>query len=138
MGTRIRTTRAFAILCALGAASAAAPAQAANTHYGVVCLRNDTKANITYVRKVGNGGWEQRFLAPGGLWRIAHRYDSTGENRSPKVTVKYDADATGRKFQQFKELQRRSAVGDSCREGHIYAFQYERANRSFITLQMVQ
>jgi hypothetical protein len=116
-----------------------AAAQAAdNKHYGVVCLRNDTKANITYMRKIGDGGWETRFLAPGDAWRIAHRYDSTNENKSPPVLVKYDADASARKFSQSKELTRRAAVGDTCKEGYVYAFQYEAANRSFITLERVQ
>ncbi|WP_315832748.1 hypothetical protein [Bradyrhizobium prioriisuperbiae] len=114
-------------------------AQAANNkHFGVVCLRNDTKANITYQRRVGNGGWQTRFLAPGDSWRISHRYDSANENESPKVLVNYDADATGRKFTQNKELSRRAAVGETCQEASLYAFQYERANRNFITLERVR
>ena len=134
----IRATRTLAVLgMVMAGAMVPLPVQAAN-HYGVVCLRNDTKANINYLRKVGNGGWEKRFLAPGSLWRIAHRYDSASENKSPPVTVKYDADATGRSFQQFKELTRRAAVGDTCKEGRIYAFRYERANRNFISLESVQ
>jgi hypothetical protein len=132
-----RGLAAFATIAMVAIAPGIASA-AANNHFGVVCLRNDTKANISYLRKVGNGGWEKRFLAPGGTWRIAHRYDFTGENKSPPVTVKYDADARAGSFQQFKELSRRAAVGDTCREAHVYAFQYERANRNFIKLDRVQ
>ena len=123
---------------ALGLAAAvlwSAAAQAANEkHYGVVCLRNDTRANITYERKVGRSGWEARFMAPGEVWRMAHKYDSANENESPKVLVRYDSDARSGKFTQNKELMRRAAVGDSCQEGYIYAFRYEAANRNFITL----
>lgn len=116
-----------------------ATVEAANDkHYGVVCLRNDTRANITYMRKVGEGDWQTRFLEPGGAWKIAHRYDRSNENSSPKVHVKYDADATGRKFTQFKGLERRAAVGDTCREANVYAFQYEASNRSFISLERVR
>ncbi|KYH02062.1 hypothetical protein [Bradyrhizobium sp. DOA1] len=127
---------------ALGVATAAlwsAAGEAANNkHYGVVCLRNDTRANITYSRKVGDGGWETRFLAPGNLWKIAHRYDHANENSSPKVHVRYDADATGRKFSQTRDLERRAAVGDTCQEANVYAFQYEASNRSFISLERVR
>ncbi len=117
-----------------------AGAQAAgNNHYGIVCLRNDTRANITYQRSVGSGSFETRFLAPGDVWKISHRYDTSNENRSPKVRVRYDADArSGSRFSQAAELDRRAAVGDTCREANVYAFQYEAANRSFITLEKVR
>ena len=131
---------AFRVALGLAAAAlwSAAALAADNKHYGVVCLKNDTRANITYQRKIGDGGWETRFLAPGDAWRIAHRYDSANENRSPPVLVRYDADATGRKFSQNKELTRRAAVGDTCQEGHVYAFQYEKSNANFITLERVR
>ena len=133
------TKSSFPVALGLSAALWSAAAQAANEkHYGVVCLRNDTKANITYSRKVGDGGWETRFLAPGERWKISHRYDSSNENRSPTVRVRYDADASGRKFSQSKELDRLAAVGDTCQEARIFAFQYEAANRGFITLERVR
>jgi len=52
--------------------------------------------------------------------------------------VRFDADASSRKFTQSKELERRAAVGDTCQEAYVYAFQYEAANRSFITLNRVR
>ncbi|MBR0840879.1 hypothetical protein JQ607_11830 [Bradyrhizobium liaoningense] len=130
----------FVVASGLGAAALwpAATEAANDKHYGVVCVRNNTRANITYMRKVGEGGWETRFIEPGGEWRMAHRYDRANENSSPKVHVKYDADATGRNFTQFKDLERRAAVGDTCQEGYVYAFQYEARNRSFISLERVQ
>ena len=131
---------AFPVVLGLAAAVlSSAPAAAANDkHYGVVCLRNDTRANITYMRKVGSGDWQTRFLAPGNSWKIAHRYDRSNENSSPPVNVRFDADASSRKFTQSKELERRAAVGDTCQEAYVYAFQYEAANRSFITLNRVR
>lgn len=130
----------FSVVLGLAAAAlSSATAEAANDkHYGVVCLRNDTRANITYMRKVGGGDWETRFLAPGDSWKIAHRYDRANENSSPDVHVRFDADASSRKFTQFKDLERRAAVGDTCQEAYIYAFQYEAANRGFISLNRVR
>jgi hypothetical protein len=131
----------FPVALGLGAALlCSAGAQAANNkHYGVVCLRNDTRAQITFLRKVGNGPWEKLFMAPGVTWTFSHRYDGANENKSPPLFVKHDQDArSGRDFQQVKELRRLAAVGDTCQEGHVYAFQYERANQNFITLEPVQ
>ena len=102
-------------------------AQAANNkHYGVVCLRNDTRAQITYLHKVGDGGWQKRFLGPGDAWKFTHRYDDANEDKSPPIVVKYDQDArSARDFQHQQQLKRRAAVGDTCQEGHVYAFQYD-------------
>jgi hypothetical protein len=131
----------FPVALGLGAAVLwSAGAQAANnSHYGVVCLKNDTRAQITYLHRVANGGWERHFLAPGVTWKFTHRYDGANEDKSPPLFVKYDQDASSaRNFQHEQKLRRRAAVGDTCREGHVYAFQYERANRNFITLELVQ
>ncbi|WP_441238979.1 hypothetical protein [Bradyrhizobium sp. 930_D9_N1_4] len=129
----------FAVPIALGIAAAllcTVTAEAAgNKHYGVVCLKNDTRANIAYSFKLGDSGWTSRFLAPGDRWKFSHRYDISNENSSPSIHVRYDADASGRKFSQSKKLERRAAVGDTCQEANVYAFQYEAANRSFITLE---
>ena len=134
-------TNKYIITATLFAAALwSAGAQAANNkHYGVVCLRNDTRAQITYLHRVGNGGWQTRFLAPGDGWKFTHRYDEANENSSPSIFVKYDQDArSGRNFQHEQKLMRRAAVGETCQEAHVYAFQYERANRNFITLELVQ
>lgn len=128
---------ALALATATAAAATGAltsdPAYAVN-HYAIVCLKNDTRANITFQWREGNGGWRSYFLGAGQQMKWTYRYSQANQNHSPYLVVRYDADARSTNFTQSTHLTRRAAVGDSCREGKNYAFRYEANNGNFLQI----
>lgn len=117
-----------------GGAAASSEVEAA-TRFGVVCIINETNANIGYQIKIGDGPWENFKMAPRQSRWFSHKYDALNENASPKLMIRYDSDVrVGKNFTVEHTLTRLAAVGESCKEGAQYVFHYEKANRNFILL----
>jgi hypothetical protein len=130
--------RTVPFLAALGltACVLASGAAEAATRYGVVCVHNRTNQTINFqVKWADVGRWDSYALSPGGNRWFSHRYDEAGENRSPRLLVRFDSDLRYSRYNLEYKLNRRAAQGQSCREGAPYAFEYESQNRRFIDLK---
>jgi hypothetical protein len=104
--------------------------------YGVACVKNHTEHIVFYQYKEADGTWHGGSLRPGWETSFAHKYSRPNEDRSPELDIKFDSDLTAqRQFTTTYKLPRRAAVGDSCKEGAQYAFQYDGGNRRFIDLK---
>ncbi len=69
---------------------------AGNNHYGIVCLRNDTQGPTSPISAASAAAASRPASSRrGDVWKISHRCDSSNENRSPKVRVRYDAERGG-------------------------------------------
>jgi hypothetical protein len=104
--------------------------------YGVACVKNHTDQMVFYQYKEADGTWREGSLRPGWEMTFAHKYSRPNEDRSPELHIKFDSDLNAqRRFTVPYKLPRTAAVGDSCKEGAQYAFQYEKGNRRFIDLK---
>ena len=104
--------------------------------YGVACVKNHTDQMVFYQYKEADGTWREGSLRPGWEMTFAHKYSRPNEDRSPELHIKFDSDLNAQsRFTVPYKLPRTAAVGDSCKEGAQYAFQYEKGNRRFIDLK---
>ncbi len=127
----------FSSLVALGvvASSLGLTAAQAADRYGVACVHNRTNVHVNFQAKVGDAGWEQFALEPGGNRFFWHKYEHQNEDRSPTLLVRFDSDLSQARYNLEYKLERRAAEGNSCAEGKQYAFEYEPQNRNFIDLK---
>jgi hypothetical protein len=103
--------------------------------YGVACVLNKTNVHVNFQAKVGDAGWEQFSVEPGGNRFFWHKYEHQNEDKSPTLLVRFDSDLTQARYNLEYRLERRAAEGNSCAEGKPYAFEYEPHNRNFIDLK---
>lgn len=108
----------------------------ATNRFGVVCIKNKTDATILYRTKLADGAWHERSLQPGWEQTFAHKYSTPNANKSPELDIQFDSDLRAQRQYAVKyKLPRLAAVGDSCREGAQYQFEYDHGRREFIDLK---
>lgn len=98
------------------------PAKAQSSKYAVLCLSNNTDAEITYSYRWGNGQWQSSYLVAGETDIHSWRY--TGRATSPNFQVEFDVDTSDYIVNQLYNLDRYSAIAKNCVEGKNYAFEY--------------
>lgn len=98
------------------------PAKAQSNKYAVLCLANNTDAQITYSYRWGNGQWQTSYLDVGETDMHTWRY--TARAASPNFKISFDTDPSNYISTQAYYLDRYSAWGRNCLEGKNYAFEY--------------
>lgn len=101
--------------------------------WGIVCLRNDTEATISYFYRWGSDDWKKYSLEAGSSDWYAWDY-SSGGYPSPQFTVSFDYDMSSNS--NFKEynLKKNKSLEKSCEEAKSYSFKYTDDSKNFIDL----
>ena len=91
--TALSSTLAATVLM-LGAANAGAETDigSATARYAVAKITNPLSRTVTYRYRWGDRAWKTVSIAPGVTMRHSWRYQFPGQNKSPKLVVRFDAD----------------------------------------------
>jgi hypothetical protein len=113
---------AAAVLLVLGTAG---KTWALDNWYAVTSITNGTNTTLTYsVRWGDNGQWQQVTLGPGGSMNHYWRYDYANENRSPALSIRFDADLTAGTYWRDYTLVRYASPYASYEGSKKYVFRY--------------
>ena len=125
--------RCTAAILACEVATAALPIRAQSTQFALVCLGTETGYTINFSARWGNSGaWTKQSVAPGKWKAFTWKYDYPGENRSPKLNIRYDDDLTNRSNFVNTPLDAYAASYNNCEEqGKTYNF-YTRGEELYI------
>ena len=124
----LTTTLALTIL-ALGAAGAdAADSGSDRARYAVAKVSNPLDRTLQYKYRWGDGAWKTATIDPGVTQRHSWRYQFAGQNTSPRLQVRFDADiGEGVFFKTYTLLKH--AVRLRTIGGKHYRFRYSVPNR---------
>lgn len=68
-------------------------AQAQQARYALTCLGTNTGTKISFQYRWGDSGsWNEDTADPGKCTKMLWEYATPGQNRSPKLSVRYDDD----------------------------------------------
>lgn len=98
------------------------PAKAQSSKYAVLCLANNTDAEITYSYRWGNGQWQSSYLDSGET--DVHSWRFTARPTAPNFKIRFDVDTSDYISNQVYDLDQYSASVKNCVEGKNYAFEY--------------
>ena len=133
--SRAGKCRALAATCLLIPLVLAQPqrAKAESARFARACLGTETGYNINFSYRWGNSGrWNSASVAPGKWQMLMWNYDYPGENRSPKLTIRYDDNNTSTSNIVLTDLEAYAARQSDCeKQGKTYNF-YERGTEIYI------
>jgi hypothetical protein len=111
----------------------------ADNRYAVVGLTNQTNVTLNFQYRWGeNAEWQSGQIAPGAKKWFYWKYKFVNENRSPNLYIRYDSDLRGSNFLGVYRLDAYPAAGPGYAESKKHAFQYERRNRNFVDLNVIE
>ncbi|MEN9205383.1 MAG: hypothetical protein Q6K70_06220 [Thermostichales cyanobacterium DRC_bins_46] len=122
MKTLVRWTVGVAAVL-VGLARPGAAQQA--TRFAMTCIGTEAGSAINFAYRWGeSGSWENTSVEPGKWLILTWRYDYPNQNRSPVLTVRYDADFTSATSFVVEQLESYAAPIDSnCEQyGKTYNF----------------
>ncbi|MBL8331043.1 MAG: hypothetical protein JNJ71_19555 [Rubrivivax sp.] len=139
LSTSLRASRSTAAraltglaLCA-SALLMAAPAQAQGTKFALTCIGTGTGGAINFSYRWGSGEWRSTTVQPGNWVVLSYRYDYEGENRAPRLQVRFDDDLSSGTNWWNQELKSYAAREKACeREGYTYSFEARRGSLSLV------
>ncbi|MFM7313228.1 MAG: hypothetical protein ACKO0M_08695 [Cyanobium sp.] len=108
-------------------------ASAQSARFALACIGTETGYTVNFNYRWGTSGqWRSSSVEPGRWIKLMWNYDYPGENRSPKLTVRYDDDATSRTNIVLTDLKVYAASQSNCEaQGKTYNF-YQRGNELYI------
>ena len=100
------------------------PSHAQEARYALTCLGTNTGTKISFQYRWGDSGsWNEDTADPGKWTKMMWEYASPGQNRSPKLSVRYDDDYTSRTRVVVTPLVAYAAKDLNCeRSGKTYNF----------------
>jgi hypothetical protein len=112
-----------------------AKAEAAN-RFAVTGIENKTQHTVTYQVKWGDGDWKSITLKPGQRWMHWYTYPKVNDNKSPKLTIKFDSEFDPKQKPIVIEyvLKKNAAPAHDWEDAHKYVF-VDDGNKYFIDLK---
>lgn len=108
-------------------------AMAESARFALACIGSETGYTVNFSYRWGNSGpWENSSVGPGKWIKLMWNYDYPGENRSPKLVVRYDDDTSSATNTVRTDLEAYAAKEADCEgQGKTYNF-YERGSELYI------
>ena len=108
-------------------------ASAQYTRFALACVGTETGYTVNFSYRWGTSGqWRTSSVEPGRWIKLMWNYDRPGENRSPKLAIRYDDDTTSRTNIVVTDLRAYAASQSNCEDqGKTYNF-YQRGNELYV------
>lgn len=130
--TTFTKTAALALLV-LGVGTATADDVSAAGKYAVAKVTNPLTTTVSYRYRWGTGAWKVTSLSPGTTNRHSWRYQFEGQNASPKLQIRFDADQGEGVFFRTYTLQKHSVPYRTI-GGKDYRFKYSNVIKGILRL----
>jgi len=108
-------------------------ASAQTPRFSLACVGTETGYSVNFSYRWGSSGqWRSSSVQPGKWIKLMWEYNYPGENKSPKLTIRYDDDTTSRSNVVRTDLDAYAASRSDCEDqGKTYNF-YQRGNELYV------
>ena len=100
-----------------------------------VTINNSLGLRINYQVKWGDGSWQQRSIGPNGSRSEWFRYKRPGQNRSPRLQIRFDSDMSGETHNVVYDLKKYASPDRDSKSFKQYIFRTDGTQGRYIDLK---